>query len=96
MSASNGKPPAATETIHLPRPSWAPAFLALGLTLTIVGLYLDFMGPNWIYSVIGAVIALGALKSMLGGARRDYFRLPRRQEIDSATLPADSIKPPSD
>lgn len=95
MSGPDGHVPPATETIHLPRPSWAPAFLALGVMLTVVGFYLDFIGPNWIYSVAGGIIALAALRSAIVGARRDYFRLPRRQQLESAALPADSIRAPS-
>lgn len=83
----------ATETIHLPRPSWAPAFLAFGLTLAVAGLYLEFMGPGWAYSVIGAVIAVAAATSMISGAERSFFSLPRRQRARSATLPAGSIRP---
>lgn len=94
MSATNGRIPEATEIIQLPRPSWAPAFFAGGLALAIAGLYLEFMGPNWAYVVIGAVFALTALRSMILGARRDLNRLPREQEVRSATLPAASIQPP--
>lgn len=94
MSDSNGRIPEATEIIQLPRPSWAPLFFAAGLTLAIAGIYLKFMGPNWAYVVIGAVIALTALRSMIKAATRDYYRLPREQALSTAPLPAASIKPP--
>ncbi len=95
MSSSNGRIPEATEIVQLPRPSWAPLFFAFGVTLAICGLFLEFMGPNWAYCVIGGVFALAALRSMIQGATRDYFRLPRRQATQSATLPADSLRAPS-
>lgn len=94
MSETNGRIPEATEIIQLPRPSWAPLFLAAGLALAVAGIYIEFMGPNWAYVVIGAVVALSALRSLIVGARRDLYRLPREQEIRSASLPAASIKPP--
>lgn len=94
MSETNGRVPEATEIIQLPRPSLAPAFFAGGLALAIAGIYLEFMGPNWAYVVIGAVFALVALRTMIVGARRNYYRLPRSQEIRSAALPAASITPP--
>lgn len=94
MSETNGRIPEATEIIQLPRPSWAPAFFAGGLALAIAGLYLEFMGPNWAYVVIGAVLMLSSLRSMIKGAQRDLYRLPREQELSSSPLPAASIKPP--
>lgn len=84
--------PEPTEIIQLPRPSWAPLFLALGLTAMLCGVFITFMGPSWFYVAAGAVVALAAFRSMVAGARRDYFRLPRRREVQSATLPADSIR----
>lgn len=94
MSESNGRIPEATEIIQLPRPSWAPLFFAAGLALAIAGIYLEFMGPNWAYVVIGAVVALSSLRSMIKGAKRDLYRLPREQEVSSSPLPAASIQPP--
>lgn len=94
MSETNGRNTGATEVIQLPRPSWAPAFFAGGLTLAIAGVYLEFMGPNWAYVVIGLVVLLMSLRSMIKDARREHYRLPREQELSSAPLPAASIKPP--
>lgn len=92
MSTPDGRIPAATEVIQPPRPSWAPAFFAFGLALAICGVFLDFMGPGWIYTVIGAVVALGAFRSMVTGAVRDFNSLPREQEVGAAALPADTIR----
>lgn len=94
MSESNGRHSGATEIIQLPRPSWAPAFFAGGLTLAVAGTYLQFMGPNWAYVVIGLVFVLFSLRSMIKDARRDLYRLPREQELSTAPLPGSQIQPP--
>lgn len=94
MSESNGRIPEATEIIQLPRPSWAPLFFAAGVALMIAGIYLEFMGPNWAYVVIGAVITLSAFRSLVKASTRGYYRLPREQELSTSPLPAASIKPP--
>lgn len=94
MSDSNGRSSGATEIIQLPRPSWAPLFFAGGLTLVIAGLYIEFMGPNWAYVVIGLAFVLSSLRSMIKASKRDFYRLPRRQEISSAPLATTSIEQP--
>ncbi len=84
------------ELVHAPRPSWAPAFFAFGAALALCGLFAQgFMVRGWIYSIIGGVVALAALRSMAAGARRDYYRLPRRQRARGAVLPVEQIKPPT-
>jgi hypothetical protein len=80
---SAGQPPEPTELIYLPKPSWLPAIMALGLTLVVVGLF-----SLWVYGVIGAVIALIALWNWIGQARRDVARLPGKQRAATAVLPA--------
>lgn len=83
------------ELVYAPRPSWAPAIFAFALALTVCGIFAEgFMVRGWIYSIIGAVIALLALRSMTRGARRDYFRLPRRQRVRGAVLPVRTVSPP--
>lgn len=83
------------ELIHQPRPSWAPAFFALGAVGAVCGIFAEgFMVRGWIYSIIGIVIALFALRSMLQGAVSDYFSLPRRQHARGAVLPVETITPP--
>jgi uncharacterized membrane protein len=82
------------ELIHPPRPSWAPVFFAFGAALALCGLFAQgFMVRGWVYSIIGGVIALVALRSMVAGARRDYYRLPRKQKVRGAVLPVEQIKP---
>ena len=52
------------------------------------------MVRGWIYSIIGVVVLLFALRSMIRGAIRDYFRLPRSQKTRGAVLPVETISPP--
>jgi hypothetical protein len=83
------------ESIYLPRPSWAPAFLALGILGLVGGIYAGgFVFSPFIYSIIGAIVALAAFRSLVRGAARDYFRLPRKQRIRGAALPVETISAP--
>jgi hypothetical protein len=85
--------PAPTELVYLPKPSWGPAFFAAGIALLIGGFYLgEFMLPGWFYSLVGAIVALAALRSMIAIAVRDFYRLPRRQRIRGAVLPAATMR----
>jgi hypothetical protein len=78
-----GQPPEPTELIYPPKPSWVPALAAMGLVLVVVGLF-----TLWVYSVIGAVIALLALRSWIHDVRLDLSRLPGEQRPVTAVLPA--------
>jgi len=83
------------ELVYPSRPSWAPAFFALGAVGAVCGIFAEgFMVRGWIYSIIGLVIALFALRAMIATASRDYFRLPRRQHARGAVLPVETISPP--
>lgn len=84
-----------SERIYAPRPSWAPAVFAFAAALAIAGTYVTFMVPGWIYSIVGLIVLLGALRVMTGGSVRGYFRLPRRQRVRGAVLPVETIAPPS-
>lgn len=89
---------------HIPEPgelvyqtsfSWAPAIFGFALALTVCGIFAQgFMVRGWIYSIIGAVVALFAFRSMVREAIRDYYRLPRRQHVRGAVLPVETISPP--
>lgn len=80
------------ETIHAPKPSWAPAFLALGALGLVCGVFAaGFIFPPFVYAVVGALIALAAFRGLVRGAARDYFRLPRRQRARGAALPVETI-----
>jgi len=83
------------EMIYSPRPSWAPAFFALGAVGLVCGIYAGGFGfPKVFYSIVGAIIILAAFRSMARGASRDYYRLPRRQETRGAALPVETISTP--
>ncbi len=82
------------EQVHPPSSSWAPAIFAFALALTVCGIFAEgFMVRGWIYSIIGGVIALFALRAMVKGSIRDYYRLPRKQHVRGAVLPVEQISP---
>jgi hypothetical protein len=83
------------ELIYMPRSSWLPALLAFAIALAVCGIYASFMLPSWVYSIIGGVVALLALRALIGGAVRDFYRLRRRQLVRGAVLPVETIRPPS-
>jgi hypothetical protein len=75
--------PDAAERFYLPEPSYDPALLAIGLGLLVAGLFV------WTpYGVIGAVLAIAATVRMLRETSDDVGRLPRRQKLTTAVLPA--------
>jgi hypothetical protein len=81
------------EIVYAPRHSWAPAFFALGTVALVCGTFAaGFIFSPFIYAIVGAILILAAFRSIVRGAIRDYYRLPRRQEIRSAALPIETIK----
>jgi hypothetical protein len=87
--------PPATELVYLPRPSWAPAFLALGAALMVNGIFAEgFLFRGWVYSIAGAVIVLAALRAIATRSARDFMRLPRKQRVRSAVIPPVSFRRP--
>jgi len=80
------------ELVYTPRPSWGPVFLAVGAIGLICGIYAaGFIFPPVFYAVVGAIFALAAFRNLARGAIRDYFRLPRKQQVRSAALPVETI-----
>jgi uncharacterized membrane protein len=83
------------ELVYPPRSSWAPAIFGFALALTVCGIFAEgFMVRGWIYSIIGGVVALFALRNMVKDATRSYFQLPRKQRVRGAVLPVEQISPP--
>ncbi len=83
------------ETIYTPRPSWAPPFFALGAVGLIGGIYASgFMFPPYVYAIVGAIFVLAAFRSIVRGAIRDFYRLPRKQQVRGAALPVETISAP--
>jgi uncharacterized membrane protein len=81
--------------VYAPKPSWGPAFFALGLLGLVGGIYAaGFIFPPIVYVVVGAVFALAAFRNMVRSAIRGYFSLPRRQHVPSAALPVETISAP--
>ena len=76
----NGQP---LELVYLPEPSWQPALIAFGLAAVIASLF-----TWWPYGVAGAIVALFALRAWVKDAREDFNRLPRKQRISTAVIPA--------
>lgn len=75
-----------------PRPSWAPIFLAVGIVGLVCGTFASgFIFAPYIYAIIGAIFALAAFRSLVRGAIGDFFRLPRKQRVHGAALPAETI-----
>jgi hypothetical protein len=88
--------PDPTETIYLPRPSWAPFVLTLGVVMVVNGIYGEgWLFRGWVYMVAGAVVAVLALRSLIAGAVREFYERPRRQRQGTTVLPAGSLRPPS-
>jgi hypothetical protein len=93
--AEHRQVPEPGETIYASRPSWAPIFLALGILGLVAGTFAGgFMFPPFIYAIVGALVVLGAFRSIVRDATRSYYRLPRRQETRGAALPVETISSP--
>lgn len=96
MSPEHRHIPEPGELVYQPRSSWAPAIFAFALALAICGIFAEgFMVRGWIFSIIGGVVALFAFRSMIREAIRDYFKLPRKQQVGGAVLPVEKISPPA-
>src|SRR3954451_8208289 len=81
--ASPDAPPEVTELVYVPQPSWRPALVAVGLAAMIAAI---FMG--WFYALAGAIIFIAGLWGWIREASDQTQRLPRRQELTSAVIPA--------
>ena len=83
------------ELVYLPRSSWLPAFFGFAIALVVCGIFAEgFMVRGWIYSIIGGLVALFALRALIRGSIGDFFRLRRKQRVRGAVLPVETIKPP--
>lgn len=71
------------ELVYLPQPSWKPALLAAGLAAVVASIF-----TWWPYGVVGAVVALVALRGLVREVREEFGRLPRRQRLTAAVIPA--------
>jgi len=78
-----GQPPEPTELIYVPAPSWRPFLLAAGLAGVLIGLF-----AGWPYALAGGIVALASLWSWVRRTGDEVGRLPRRQRVTAAVLPA--------
>jgi hypothetical protein len=78
-----GQPPEPTELIYVSAPSWRPVLLAAGLAGVLIGLF-----AGWPFATAGGVVALAALWSWVRRTGDEVDRLPRRQRVTAAVLPA--------
>jgi hypothetical protein len=85
--AAPDAPPELTELVYVPEPSWQPALIAVGLGAMLAGI---FMG--WFFTAVGVVILLAGLIGWLANAGDQLQRLPRRQELTSAVIPATPMR----
>lgn len=63
--------PPVAEEIHLPAPSFLPVFMAVGITLGVIGITINF-----IISIVGIIIFLITLVRWIRETRRDMAELP--------------------
>ena len=67
----NGQVPPAGEPIHLPGPSYLPVLVALGATIALVGVVL-----NWYVCGLGVAITVVAILRWVGQVRQEMDDLP--------------------
>jgi hypothetical protein len=63
------------EPVHLPEPSYLPVLVALGLTLALVGVVV-----NWAVFAIGVAIAVYCIARWIRDTREDIADLPLEHE----------------
>jgi hypothetical protein len=86
------QPDPPTELIYLASPSWLPVFAAVGVVVTIIGLFTWFP-----YLIAGAITAVVSIYRWIRATADDVARLPRRQRVATAPIPLTALPaPPSD
>jgi hypothetical protein len=83
----NGRAPDPTELVYVPDPSWTPFLVAWGIAGVLVGIF-----AGWVWAAAGGALALIALSVWIRHITTDLNRLPRRQRVTTATLPATSMR----
>jgi hypothetical protein len=82
-----GQIPEPTELVYVPEPSWLPLITAASVAAIVVGLF-----SGWVWSAIGALVFLRCVWAWSRSTGDDVSRMPRKQEVVSAVLPA--VPPP--
>jgi hypothetical protein len=65
--------------------------VAAGLAAVLIGLF-----AGWPYAVAGAVLGLAALRAWIRRTGEETGRLPGRQGVSAAVLPAVPLRRPDD
>jgi Flp pilus assembly protein TadB len=63
--------PPAGEEVHLPGPSYLPVFMAVGITLGVIGITISL-----IITAVGVIVFLVTLVRWIRETRRDVSELP--------------------
>jgi len=93
--AEHRQVPEPGETLYTTRSSWGPVFFAAGAVGLVAGTFAaGFIFSPYIYAIVGAIFILAAFRNIVRGSARDYYRLPRRQEVRGAALPVETISTP--
>ena len=84
------------EMVYAPQPSWAPGLLRRSAPSAWSAASTPPASSSrpFIYAIVGAIFVLAAFRSLVRGAIRDYFRLPRKQRVRGAALPVETITAP--
>jgi hypothetical protein len=69
--SSGDAAPSPGEQVHLPGPTYLPAWTAFGITIALVGVIL-----SWVIVAIGAVITIVVVARWISEAREDISQLP--------------------
>ena len=83
--ADQSQIPEPTELVYVGGPSWAPAFTAVGLAALAIGSFTSF-----VLSAAGVVVLFWAAVAWFRSFEDSTERLPRRQQVTSAVIPATS------
>jgi hypothetical protein len=63
--------PPTGEQLHIPRPSWMPVLLAVGLTLALIGVTISI-----VFTIVGLLITIPVLVRWIRSAREEMAELP--------------------
>jgi hypothetical protein len=85
--AGNGRAPDPSELVYVPDASWTPVLVAWGVAGVLVGIF-----AGWVWAVAGGALALLALIVWIRNISDDLKRLPRRQRVTTASLPATPMR----
>lgn len=71
MSERDDNVPPTGEQVHMPRPSWLPVLLAVGLMLALIGVTISIF-----LTIVGLLITLPVLVRWIRSTREEMGELP--------------------